>query len=108
MTEYLIYVKHRKEWESIRRSWAAKDLRWASHNTLTGWDPYNRYDYCIAEGKINKDDPIWLFIENDQIVTFAREIPAWSRLDAIRWKDYCIERRKQNDLPTKHHHTEQM
>ena len=44
MTEYLIYVKHRKEWESIRRSWAAAVLYWVSGCSIRGWDPYNRHD----------------------------------------------------------------
>ena len=57
MTEYLIYVKHRKEWESIR-----------------GWDPYNRHDY-MAIDYIRPEDPIWLHVDEDCTVTFTRKPP---------------------------------
>ena len=108
MTEYLIYVKHRKEWESIRRSWAAAVLYWVSGCSIRGWDPYNRHDYCLKEGGIKPEDPIWLCIDKDRTITFTRKPPCWPAPDPIRWKDYCIERRKQNDLQSKHHHHKQV
>lgn len=94
MTEYLIYVKHRKEWESIRRSWAAKVLYWVSGCSIRGWDPYNRHDY-MAIDYIKPEDPIWLHVDKDRTVTFTRKPPCWPCPAPIRWKDYCIERRKE-------------
>ena len=96
MTEYMIKIKHRKEWESIRRSWAAADLYWVSGSSIRGWDPYNRRDY-MAIDYIRPEDTIWLYIDKDRKIAFSRIAPYWPAPDLITWKQYCEIRRKQNE-----------
>lgn len=92
--DHRILIKNKYVYDCMKRSELVKDWRWATGDTMAGWDPYN------ISRRLLRTDAIVLLVRDDGSVTYTTHVEYFER--AVPWAQWCIKHMEEEKNENSH------